>query len=402
MDSYQRILSNPAAAYTHSADMSGMSKESLYGHIETNVPIFPHLPSVSTRLAENLQETRQSFTSQPYVFSPHWPSQTSHRPGSFERPLSLEQHSNHEYIYKPPHNAIFQPPCSPLFPPTTLNQSSSPCSSLAYPGKSEYKAGSSNIYPTDSDMGRHHIHSFPNHGDGGMYLYPSYDPAYSHQATPFLYPPRPPQHQILTCEWIDPQYFPKCKPCGKQFSMMHDIVRHINDDHVSQNDSSLHICHWKNCSRNGLPFKAKYKLVNHIRVHTGEKPFACPFRGCGKFFARSENLKIHKRTHTGEKPFVCDFPNCGRRFANSSDRKKHSHVHTSDKPYTCKINTCGKSYTHPSSLRKHMKLHGEGDDDSKTEDDDYPSPRNSPSPSETRTKPVVTETTRSSTSSWYR
>ncbi|KAL1431048.1 hypothetical protein MTO96_014453 [Rhipicephalus appendiculatus] len=116
-----------------------------------------------------------------------------------------------------------------------------------------------------------------------------------------------------------------------------------------------HACFWQDCVRNGRPFKAKYKLVNHIRVHTGEKPFPCPFPGCGKVFARSENLKIHKRTHTGEKPFKCEFEGCDRRFANSSDRKKHSHVHTSDKPYNCKIRGCDKSYTHPSSLRKHMK-----------------------------------------------
>ena len=184
---------------------------------------------------------------------------------------------------------------------------------------------------------------------------PHHRPPITHSYFPW---PSQATNKILICEWIEQQQFSKSKVCGKQFSTMHEIVRHLNDEHVSQNESPLHVCKWKNCTRSGLPFKAKYKLVNHIRVHTGEKPFPCPFPGCGKLFARSENLKIHKRTHTGEKPFVCEFAGCDRRFANSSDRKKHSHVHTSDKPYNCKYQGCCKSYTHPSSLRKHMKLHG--------------------------------------------
>lgn len=139
---------------------------------------------------------------------------------------------------------------------------------------------------------------------------------------------------------------------------MHEIVTHITVEHVGGPECTNHACFWQSCPRNGRSFKAKYKLVNHIRVHTGEKPFPCPFPGCGKVFARSENLKIHKRTHTGEKPFKCEYEGCDRRFANSSDRKKHSHVHTSDKPYNCKVRGCDKSYTHPSSLRKHMKVHG--------------------------------------------
>nr|BAE94142.1 zinc finger protein Dj-ZicB [Dugesia japonica] len=159
------------------------------------------------------------------------------------------------------------------------------------------------------------------------------------------------------CLWLDKHMKEERRTCGKLFYTINEIVNHLTLDHVGGPEQLDHTCYWKNCTRDFKPFKAKYKLVNHLRVHTGEKPFQCPFLSCGKLFARSENLKIHKRTHTGEKPFKCDFEGCDRRFANSSDRKKHMHVHMNDKPYFCKQEGCDKSYTHPSSLRKHMRIH---------------------------------------------
>ncbi|XP_033637161.1 zinc finger protein GLIS1-like isoform X1 [Asterias rubens] len=154
--------------------------------------------------------------------------------------------------------------------------------------------------------------------------------------------------RVHICRWID---------CSSVFEDQEDMVRHIEKVHIDQRKGEDFTCFWQACTRRYKPFNARYKLLIHMRVHSGEKPNKCTFEGCNKAFSRLENLKIHLRSHTGEKPYICTHPGCTKAFSNSSDRAKHQRTHLDTKPYACQIPGCTKRYTDPSSLRKHVKAH---------------------------------------------
>uniref|UniRef100_A0AC35TMB8 Zinc finger protein n=1 Tax=Rhabditophanes sp. KR3021 TaxID=114890 RepID=A0AC35TMB8_9BILA len=102
-------------------------------------------------------------------------------------------------------------------------------------------------------------------------------------------------------------------PVGKE-NDERPLKRKTTKDARSKTNSPISSC--KHC---GKEFSRQWLLQNHIRTHTGERPFKCDI--CNKAFADKSNLRAHRQTHSGLKPFKCD--RCGKRFALKSYLAKH-------------------------------------------------------------------------------
>ena len=55
--------------------------------------------------------------------------------------------------------------------------------------------------------------------------------------------------------------------------------------------------------------------------------FSCDHAYCGKFFRKLSNMFDHLRIHTGERPFKCPVPGCKMCFNQLSNQKKHLFAH---------------------------------------------------------------------------
>ncbi|XP_070507913.1 zinc finger protein OZF-like [Chironomus tepperi] len=141
-------------------------------------------------------------------------------------------------------------------------------------------------------------------------------------------------------------------------------------------------CTFPPCDRR---FPTKTRLLNHLQLHSTDRPFQCSF--CGKFYKTKDCLRSHQRVvhrnadlrvicdtcglaftrkpslerhykaaHLKLRSFICTL--CGYSYCNASSLQAHSFVHNKDnKNFVCEI--CDARFHTRSKLNRHMRCHGE-------------------------------------------
>lgn len=109
------------------------------------------------------------------------------------------------------------------------------------------------------------------------------------------------------------------------------------------------------CEECDRPFNRRHTLNEHVKTHTGERPYLCLVPACTKRFTTTGNLARHHRLHDFIQPLECAILNCSVTSTSQHKLEKHVKGHYSNPTRSCCVPGCGKTFSTTGNLNRHLR-----------------------------------------------
>ena len=138
----------------------------------------------------------------------------------------------------------------------------------------------------------------------------------------------------------------RCTVCAESFSRKDTLQRHENIHEAKQQ----HSCTEPGCDK---VFLRRSALEDHVSVHTRDKHHCCTVLGCSEAFRSAGDLAHHRDTHKGIQRHKCTM--CSSAFSKPSKLLQHMLVHTKERPFKCHQPGCSSTFSQKHTVAEHWE-----------------------------------------------